>query len=171
MRGVWSEVDAVTTNEEATRSEARRRRNEKVPFDWRIVKVEQKAMCAEEWVKENHIATCGVFYLYDANRHVHICSFEPTYELHAICGYATSTLSLRRDLTDEESNALNEVELEMLTSEEHDVSYMDVPEINRMPQQKMAWAPEREPGEDCETYYLRAVEEFREELQGNPPWF
>jgi len=162
-------MTAARTEREKARAAERNARNERVPFDWQIVKVEQSSMCDAAWLAENKIKACGVFYLYDANRHVHICSFQPTYELHAICGYAESAIA--GDMTEEESNALNEFELEMLASEEHPVEYMDPGQVDHMPRQPATCAPEREAGEDCETYYHRACEEMREYLQGNPPWF
>jgi hypothetical protein len=163
-------MTAAVLTEEERRRKARRRRNERVPFDWQIVKVEQTGMCDEGWIAESKIKTCGVFYLFDRNRHVHICSFEPLYECFPICGYAESTIPLGV-MTDKESEELGDFELEMLNSEENACAYMGVPETDRMPRQPVHCALKREPEEDCETYYNRAVEEMLEDLRGNPPWF
>lgn len=158
----------VHQTEEESRAKARAERNERVPFDWQLVKVDQTAMCAGPWLKKNKIKTCGVFYLFDRNRHVHICSFQPTYELFPVAGYAESTF--RRELTEKESEARFDFEQEMLNTE-NACEYMDVSQVDKLPRQPVICAPEREPGEDCETYYLRACEEMREYFQGNTPWF
>ncbi len=152
---------------QAERDEARRAHNEKVPFDWQIVKVEQLHMVGDQWRAKKKIATCGVFYLYDANRDVHICSFTPSAELWPVAGYATFT-------SQEAGNAdEGETENEMLQSEES-VVYMDRPDVERLPRQPASEyvdPPTREDDEDCETYYKRAIEKMSEYLQGNPPWF
>lgn len=153
---------------EAEREKARRERNERVPFDWKLVKVDQSRYCDAEWLAKKGVASCGVFYLYDANRHVHICSFQATYELHPVAGWAVPVKD--GDLTEEESEALFDVEQEMLNTEES-VTYMDVSPVDRMPSEAVKGVPEREEGEDGEAYYLRACEELREYYAGNTPWF
>jgi hypothetical protein len=156
----------MTTREEERQAE-RAARNERVPFNWRLVKVEQSSMCDASWLAENKVKECGVFYLYDANRHVHICSFTPNYECWPVAAYAIGTSD---DLSEEEREALANVEMEVMASEEA-CAYFDVSDVDRMPGQPVTIAPDREEGEDAETYYKRAVEEMREQFQGNPPWF
>ena len=147
------------------RDEARKARNEKVPIAWRLVKVEQASLCGEEWIRENKIKACGFFYLYDANRHVHICSFTPSYELFPIEPYVLFT----EEVSDEHSD---KIEDDWRNSDEPAVSYMDVSDVDRLLSQPIGWDLEpREEGEDSEAYYQRAAEEIREHYQGNPPWF
>jgi len=138
-----------------------------IPFDWQIVKVDQTSMCGADWLAENNVAACGVFYVYDANRHVHICSFTPSQECFPVASYATPTKS---DLTEKESEALSEVETEILNSEEP-VCYMDVSAVARLPHKSVGKVSEREEDEDRETYYDRVCEELREYYAGIPPWF
>jgi hypothetical protein len=155
-------VAAVETREEQ-RARERRERNERVPFDWRIAKVDQRRYCDEAWLAEAEIETCGVYYLYDANRHVHICSFTPSQELWPVASFATFASEQAAEADE------GDAEQEMLSSEEP-CCYMDVSDVSRLPSQPAGnLAPEREPGEDCEAYYTRAVEEMTEHLRGNPP--
>ena len=143
------------------REAARRERNERIPFDWRIVKVDQTRYC-EDWAKECHVTSCGVYYLYDANRHVHLCEFTPSNELWPIAAWVEFATEQAQEADEGES------ELDLLNSEEA-CSYMYVRDVERLPSKPIDWAPDREEGEDCETYYMRACEEFREHYQGNPP--
>ncbi len=150
------------------REKARKEHNERVPFDWKLVKVDQTSMCNAAWLAEKGVKACGVFYLFDANRHVHICSFQATYELTPVASYAEPVKGL--DLTEKESEALGDVEQEVLNTEEA-CCYMDVSQVDRLPQQAVGGVPDREEDEDSEAYYLRACEELREYYQGNTPWF
>lgn len=140
-----------------------------VLFDWRIVKVEQKGMCAEEWVEEKKIATCGFFYLYDANRHVHICSFTPSQELFPLTPYVTFTEEPPEDEYGGQP-LYDEVEDELQQAEEP-CCYMDASDVRRLPSQPAGWSVDREDDEDDETYYMRAVQEMTEYYRGNHVWF
>jgi hypothetical protein len=149
------------------RARARAARNERVPFDWRIVKIDQTRHCGEEWIAEKGIKAVFIYYLYDANRHVHICSFTPTLECFPVAAEVTFTSETAWEADEGES------ELALMQDEES-CSYFEVSDAARFPSRPAgAWcdAPEREPGEDCETYYTRAVEAMTEYFQGNPPYF
>ena len=121
-------------NLQEEREEARRQRNEKVPFDWRIVKCNQTDYCGAEWLAEHHVKECGVYYLFDANRHVHICSFTPSAELWPMNAYAIPVDDI--ELTDEQNEAIGEVELEIMNSEEA-CSYTDMRDAVRWPHEKV----------------------------------
>ncbi len=128
------------------------------------MKVEQRWMCDKAWVKEKGIATCGVFYLIDANLHVHICSLTPNLEAWPVQGYATFTSDAASELDE------GETEQEMMSSEEG-VSYFDLSVLRNPWQPVSLHLPEREEDEDRETYDARAAEHLREHLCGNPVWF
>jgi len=130
------------------------------------VKVEQKGMCNATWVKEKRIKSCGVFYLIDANLHIHICSFTPSLEGWPVQGYAT--------FEDDEAYEADqgEVEREMMATEEG-VSYFGL-EVLRNPWQpldKYLDIPEQEEDEDDEDYRRRVADLAGEYFSGNPMWF
>lgn len=135
-----------------------------VPFDWQLVKIEQKRMCNPDWVAKMKIATCGFYYLYDANTHVHICSFTPVYELYSLVPYATFTEDVSEDVqceVDEELSRAEEV-----------CDYYDIPFVKHCESRSAEWnAPERESDETREEYYNRATEEMNEYFKGNHPCF
>jgi hypothetical protein len=149
------------------RREERRQRNERIPFDWQLVKIDQTIYCDPGALAKLKIERCGVIYVFDANRHVHICSFTPSYELQAVAPFVTTIAGF--DPSEEENEALGEFELELMSGE--DIDYSDVRDVLRMEGRPIHWAPEREADEDAETYYHRALEEFREYYAGNPPYF
>jgi hypothetical protein len=141
-------------------------RKKDIPCDWRIVKVDQTYMCPSDWRAERKIDKLGFYYLYDANRHVHICSFTPTYELNALVGYATFT----EDVSDEVRDEVDQ-ENEMAEADQP-VSYMNVSHVDHLPSQdanKGVDPPEE--GEDREAYYERMVNELMEYYRSNHPGF
>jgi hypothetical protein len=146
------------------RARERAQRNERVPFAWRVVKVDWTSHCGEDWRAEAGIDRVYVYYLYDANRHVHICSFTPSQECFPVAYEVTFTSDEAREADEGES------ELELQQAEDP-CSYFDVRDVERMPSRPVPWAPDREPDEDAEAYYERACEEFREHFAGNPPHF
>jgi hypothetical protein len=155
-------MNAANRDEERQRRDEERKaerkaRNEKIPINWQIVKVEE-IRYAEEWAKENRVTSCGRFYLYDRNRHVHICSFTPSYELTALEPYVL----VEEGVSEEEYERI-ETEWREAGYDDSPVDYFDVSDVERMPSQPLGWAPEREEGEDSETYYTRACEEIREQ--------
>lgn len=141
----------------------RMKSNPAVKPDWRIVKVGQKSMCNKAWVAEKQIETCGVYYLIDANLHVHICSITPCLEAWPMVGFATFA-------TDEASEAdEGEVELAMLNADDP-VSYYDLSVLRNPsePASRFINIPDREEDEEDEKYRARVADEVREYLSGNP---
>lgn len=139
---------------------------QEVKPDWRIVKVEQIGMCDKGWVAKTKLTGIGVFYLIDANLHVHICSLTPSLEAWPMQGYATFE-------TDEACEAdEGEAEMEALNSEEA-CSYFDVNILDNpsRPATKYADIPEQEEGEDDMVYRRRVADEVRECVCGNAIWF
>jgi hypothetical protein len=134
--------------------------------DWRFVKVDQTQFCGEEWVRAAQIESCGVFYLIDANLHVHICSLTPSLEAWPMQGFAT--FKTEEAAEKDEGNA----EMEMLNSEEP-ATYFDlrVLEGPSQPATKYIDFPEPEEGETDQDYRMRCADEARKVLQGNPVWF
>ena len=143
--------------------ETRAQRNERVPFAWRVVKVDWTRHC-EDWCAAEKIKAVFVYYLYDANRHVHICSFTPSQECFPIAAEVEFETEEARDADE------GEAEMDLLNGEEP-CSYFDVSDVSRMPSRAVTCAPDGEDGEDSEAYYTRACEEMREYFQGNPPYF
>jgi len=139
-----------------------------IPVAFRLVKLDFKPYCDPKWIAENKVETCGVFYLYDANRHVHICSLTPSYELWAVAPYMTFSPDVDSDTFDPDGEKASEIEQTMMEVEY--VDYFDVSSIDKLPGRAVE-GPEREEDEDGETYYKRAIEELREQYAGNPPWF
>lgn len=142
-----------------------------VPFpfgcEWRIVKIDETDH-AEEWARENGVKSCGFFYLYDAGRRVHICSFTASQELFPMAGYVL----FANERTPENEGRHGEIEDEWERSEdENPCTYVDCSDMFRWPSQPTGWAPTSQEGETEEAYYQRAIEEFREHYAGNPPWF
>lgn len=136
------------------------------PPDWRLVKVDQRWACNKAWVTEKKIESCGVFYLVDANLHVHICSLTPSLEAWAVQGFATFETPEACEADE------GETETAMLNAEESAVSYFDAGLLLRSPHQRMTYVDtEPEDGETDEAYRARIAEEVREYLCGNPVWF
>lgn len=148
-------------------------KNREVQPDYRIVKVEQSGMCDPTWVKEKGIESCGVFYLVDANLHVHICSFTPNLEAWPLHAYATFH-------TDEQAEAdEGETEFEMMASEEA-CSYFGTEILNSPNRPATDYVDI--PGPDyfdlddsdeqgAEDYRMAVADYVRERLCGNPVWF
>lgn len=141
------------------------KRAEKIPFDWRIVKVDDTRDCDEAWRKRMHLKSCATYYVYDANRHVHCCELTPSYELHAVATDSAFDIEEPGDALIEE---VDEVLREAM--HEQDVIYVHVGRLN-CPEQKVTDDTEREEGESDEVFYNRVVNELREYYQGNCPCF
>lgn len=143
-------------------------RKARVPYDWRLVKVDQKSMCDGPWLQEKQVTACGVFYLIDANTHVHICSFTPNLEAWPMQGFADFATNEAAEKDE------GEVEMEMLSAEQDPVSYFGTDILGKCP-----WKPatdyvnfpEPEEGETDDAYRMRCADELREVLCGNPAWF
>ena len=138
-----------------------------IPFDWRIVKLDDTRYFDETWHKSVGLKSCATYYVYDANRHVHLCEWTPSLELHAVAVDAEYT---DYDATTDE--AREEVD-EVLRSAMYDqeVTYVHVDDLGKAPQQHIKDDTKREDGEDDEHFYLRIVEGLREYYQGNCPYF
>jgi hypothetical protein len=131
--------------------------------DWRIVKVDWTSYCDEEWRRENKIDRCGVYYLVDANLHVHICSFTPNLEAWAMVPWWTT------DAAEIEDDTASEIDQALMQDE--NVSYFGTELLAQSAHQPAPNVPEQEEGESYQDYRHRVAEEVREYLQGNPPWF
>ncbi len=141
-------------------------KDRKVKHDFRLVKVDWTKYCGEEWLKENHVKECGVFYLIDCNLHVHICSFTPSLEAWPVQGYALPT-----DDAPDDGEGPGDVENEMLNSEEL-VSYFGTEVLRDAKKNKPCkYIEPPEEDETDEDYRRRVADEMREHLQGNPTWF
>lgn len=137
----------------------------KVQPDWRIVKVEQSGYVDKKYLEDRGVTKCGVYYLVDFNLHVHICSFTPNLEAWAMQGYA--------DFVDDEAAERDEgeMEMEMINSEESDVSYFGT-EMEDYPNISAAnYLPDRDEDESDEEYQKRIPDAVREYLAGNPVGF
>lgn len=136
--------------------------------DYRIVKVDQRSMCDESWLAERHVTACGVFYLIDANLHVHICSLTPSLEAWPMQGFALFD-------SDEAAEAdEGNVEMEMLNSEQDPCSYFGTDILDKCPHKPATdyiTIPEQEEGEDDMHYRMRVADEAREHFCGNSVWF
>lgn len=141
--------------------------NSDVKPDWRVLKLEQKAYLNAEFAAEKQVKTCGVFYLVDANLHVHICSLTPNLEAWPIQGYAT--------FETEEAAEQDEGELEReLLDTEEGCSYLGT-EVLATCQHEAATEhfdlPAQDEGETDENYRKRLAEVAYEECCANPVWF
>lgn len=134
--------------------------------DWRVVKVEQKSMCNAAWIRESEITACGVYYVLDANLHVHICSLTPSLEAWPVQGYTkfASESAWERDGGD--------AEIEMMSTEEL-CSYFgtEILRQSNRPLSDYIEIPAKEDGESDEDYRARIVEKAREHFAGNPTDF
>lgn len=143
-------------------------KNAHIPADWRVVKVDWTGYCGETWRKEKKIESVGIFYLIDANLHVHICSFTPNLEAWPLIPFATFT-----EEHEDDGETAQEVETEMMNSEEG-VSYFGTDVLDNCPHKPATDyinIPEQEEDEPHEKYRARVADEVREYLQGNPCWF
>lgn len=141
----------------------------KVTPDYRIVKVSFKRYCDAKWIADNKIDECGVFYLVDANLHVHICSLTPNLEAWAMIPYVTFT----EELPDDGGERITECEGEM-TRDLEPVDYYGTDLLNNAKHKPLAdfmTLPEPEDHEASDHYRRRVADEVREHLQGNPCWF
>jgi hypothetical protein len=143
-------------------------RKARVPYDWRLVKVDEKSMiCDGTWLQGKHVTACGVFYLIDANTHIHICSITPNLEAWPMQGFADFE-------TDEDAEKdEGEVEMEMLNSADA-CSYFGTNILDKCPHKPAidyVDFPEPEEGESDDNYRMRCADELREVLCGNPVWF
>lgn len=140
--------------------------------DWRIVKVEQKHCCDPTWIAEKKIETCGVFYLINANLHIHICSFTPSLEAWPLYAYATFETDEAAELDE------GETEMELMRSEEP-VSYFGTEILAQRPHRPLTdWLdiPAADyfeiPEPDEAREYDRKIAEYAHEyFCGNPAWF
>lgn len=132
--------------------------------DWRLVKVDFTRTTGEDWLAEKGIVKIGIYYLIDANRHVHICSLTPSLEawaMHAWIEYASDEAAEKDQ---------GESEIEFMSSEEP-CTYFDRSVLtNRWEPVTFDFDP-REEEENADEYYLRCVEQLREYLAGNPAGF
>jgi hypothetical protein len=137
--------------------------------DWRILRWDETAMCGEGWIAERHIRETGTFYVYDHDRHVHLCELTPSLELWAMEPYV---LFDSPDVDEATREAAEEEAREAMY--EQDVCYVHVVDVRGKPWRPLGDfcdLPEREPGQDDDAYYRACVEHIRERLAGSPPWF
>ncbi len=137
--------------------------------DWRILRWDETALCGEGWIRERRIRETGVFYLYDHDRHVHLCEFTPSLELWAIDSYV---LFDAPDVDEETCEAAEQEARDAMWEQE--ICYVHVVDVAGKPWRPLREfydLPEREPEQDDEAYYQACVEAVREHLSGNPPWF
>lgn len=137
---------------------------ERSRFDWRIVKVDWTRYHDADYLASKGIVKIGIYYLIDANRHVHICSFTPNLEAWPMNAYAEFVSDEACEKDEGES------EMEIMASEEA-CSYFDLDILsNRWEPVTYAFDP-REEDETREEYYMRCVEDMREYFAGNPNGF
>ena len=102
-------------------------RVELLPELW-VVKIDER----EHWLDPEVLAACprlyGV-YVFDRKRHVHICSFEPTYELHFLGSDYTLIDEVQGD--DNRSSEIDE-SIRQCDCQCEQVTYWGVHDINRM---------------------------------------
>lgn len=134
-----------------------------VPPDWRLVRVDQTAHCNAEWLAEKGITAAGMLYLVDANLHVFICSVTPALEAWPVQSFVAFKTHELAEL-DEGETELN------LFIEEDPVSYFDLGVLKNSIS-AAGFAPEREEEESSDDYRMRAADEVREYLAGNPVCF
>jgi len=140
--------------------------------DWRLVKLDDTHFCDENWRREVKLKACGVFYLYDRNRHVHCCELTPSYELHAVATWNEFECEDPTCFDECNPERVREAVDDVLRDAMYEQSVIYVWTFQlRAPEQIIAHPPEREADEDEEAFYDRAVEELREYYQGNSPWF
>lgn len=100
---------------------------ELLPELW-VVKIDER----EHWLAPEVLESCprlyGV-YVFDRKRHVHICSFQPTYELH----YLGSDYTLIDDVQDDDYR-LSEIDDKIREGDcqSEDVTYWGAHDIDRM---------------------------------------
>lgn len=141
--------------------------NREIQPDWRVVKVDWTSYCDTEALAAKGVESIGIYYVVDANLHVHICSFTPNLEAWPVCTFATYTSNEAAEKDEGES------ELEIMSTEEA-CSYFGTEILDRYPHKPLAdfvYIPEQEEGETDEAYRMRVAEEAREHFCGNPCGF
>jgi hypothetical protein len=128
--------------------------------DWRLVRVEYTEHCNAEWIKKKGITALGMIYLADANLHVHICSLTPCLEAWPVQSFV--------DFKSFEFAELDggEAEIEVFRDEEP-VSYFDLTVLKNSISASN-YAPTRDDDETFDDYRMRAADEVRDHLAGNP---
>jgi hypothetical protein len=145
-----------------------------IPMDWRIVRFDETAYYNEAWLKEHKVVKCWSFYVYDKNRHVHLCEITPSYELWTVA----FDFQCADDASDEDNESAWEAMLEAESGDE-DVTYMHVSTIDRFEEQGNTRECKLDPielddvdsqFEKCdEPIYRQAAENLREHYSGNHP--
>lgn len=152
----------MTTKFDSSDVEAEKRSDEVQP-DWRLVRVEQTQHCNAEWIEKKGITALGMIYLADANLRVHICSFTPSLEAWPVQSFVDFK-SLELAKLDE-----GEAEIEVFRDEEP-VSYFDL-HVLKNSISAANYAPARDDDETFDAYRMRAADEVRDHLAGNPICF
>ena len=146
-----------------------------IPMDWRIVRFDDTRYYGEDWLRERKITRCLSYYIYDKNRHVHLCEITPSYELWKV----SFDFESAEDATDEERETAWGDMLDAENGDE-DVTYMHVSTVDRFEEKgdvrscnaKGAIADEdlddKYRGKD-EPAYHQTADELREHYSGNSP--
>ena len=126
--------------------------------DWRLVRVEQTQHCNAEYLEKKGITAVGMIYLADANLHVHICSLTPCLEAWPVQSFVDFKSFELAELDE------GEAEIEMFRDA---VSYFDL-DVLKNSISAANYAPAREDDETFDAYRMRAADEVRDHLAGNP---
>lgn len=145
------------------------RNNPNVKPDWQIVKWDLTAYFDAEYLNDMGVRKVGVYYLVDANLHVHICSFTPSLEGWALHAWT----ELRDDCEHTEAVLEAAGEVERVAMIDEGVDYYGLEMLNnpKRPATDFADAPTQDEGEEDEAYRRRVVEEVRDHVAGNPIYF
>jgi hypothetical protein len=130
----------------------------------------------EFWSEEIQAKTLHIWsvYVYDMHRHVHICSFEPTYEARFLYTEMELIPYYYEDGKEDERDALEETIRHENSLSTHEWDYYYPKAMDRAPRYNkstafVAWGKIlRDNDNDREAAYFAAIEEIAEYESGNP---